>query len=195
MKILENVIVSSVIKWSKKKTCGIVLMLLSFIVMLSPNFKTDPLSVIGIIYILFHISVIMYIKIFTIKSARQEFDKYRNSWNTMFKDNSFDSYFKLEDIFDPFFEFNFNAEATHRKFREEFFNRDYYDRNTKTYRYSDDINNALKYFGYSSLKEIKSDLLKKKYKELLKKVHPDNGGTKEETETLIRNYNLLKEKI
>ena len=49
------------------------------------------------------------------------------------QDNSFDQYFKWNEIFDMFFE------------------------------------RALKYFGYSATSEIKEDVLKRKYKEMLKR--------------------------
>lgn len=167
--------------------------------MLISTLKTKPANIITVIFVCGHLSIIIFAKTYGIKKAKKEFAQYRKLWNETFKDNSFDQYFKLNEIFDMFFEDIFKTTMSERILRDMLHNKtykkDWYNRRTQKYEYPNTIERALKYFGYSTTSEIKEDVLKRKYKEMLKKVHPDNGGSTAATEELIKNYNILKETI
>lgn len=58
-----------------------------------------------------------------------------------------------------------------------------------------DAYEALKIFGLKDIRDTNSDLLKKKFKRLIKKYHPDVGGNEEMATNINLAYELLRELI
>ena len=50
---------------------------------------------------------------------------------------------------------------------------------------------ALILFGYKDISLVTESDLKKKYRFLIKKAHPDNGGSEEKTQTINECYKVL----
>lgn len=118
----------------------------------------------------------------------------------------FDFQQQLEYDFNKFFndfyqaEFEFKRYQNFKQTQDEFrqnkqqyndnFNRYTYNNYNKDM-YSKDITKALILFGYKDINLVTKEDLKKKYRYLMKKAHPDNGGSVEKTQTLTECYNIL----
>lgn len=189
-KITESIITSAIFKWSKQKTTKVFIsMFLLLIVIGYLTLKVDKSIIIFSVFPVITLFVVFYVKTIATVAAKEDFDRYRKKWNNTFKDNSFDNYFSIEDYFDFFFETDFSYKMNLRALQIA-------QKNKKDV--TELINNvgkALKYFGYSSLKEVSKSDLKRKYHNYLQKVHPDNGGSAAATDELIKNYNILKTSI
>ena len=193
-KSLESVITKSIIKWNKLKTITISAAMALMLILVGVGTLTVDKSICTLaVFPVMTLFVIFYAKTIGVEEAKREFAAYRRKWNETFRDNSFDSYFKLNDYFDFLFESEFLFQMNRRLLKmatENNFKR-FAQKNTR----SNEVMMALKYFGYSSIKDINKEILKRKYREELRRVHPDAGGTVEETEKLIKYYNVLKEAI
>lgn len=197
-KAIESIVARVIIKWSKAKTIKISLALFTMLILIGYGATIEKSIVTLAIFPVITLFVIFYVRTFGRIEAEQEFAKYRHKWNSTFGDNSFDTYFTLDNYFDLFFESDFLFEMNMRLLKmaaQKTSKKGYYDSSSQKYVYPKDITVALKYFGYNSLKEIKLDTLKKEYHKRLRIVHPDNGGTPAAAEELIKNYNVLKEAI
>lgn len=194
-KALESVISKSIIKWSKAKAITISMTMAIMLILIGYTTLTVDKSISALaVFPAMTLFVIFYTRTIGVMEAEREFAAYRKRWNDTFRDNSFDSYFTISDYFDLFFESDFLFEMNRRLIRmaaENHFKQ--HQKNASAA--SGKIALALKYFGYSSIKDVKEETLKKKYREQLRKVHPDAGGSAAETEKLIEYYNALKEAI
>ncbi len=136
----------------------------------------------------------------------KEIAEKRQEWNNYFQDDSFDKFFADNVISSELFEFIYNLQFQKRileqKINSQEYNEHYQQSDEKTdQQYNSrsgneqDILSALKYFGYNSIHEVNESILKKKYKKMLTKAHPDNGGSVDETQKMNFYYDVLKRAI
>lgn len=108
--------------------------------------------------------------------------------------------YDFERFFNDFYsaEFEFKRYQESKQAQEEFWQY----KNAKRYGYenkqkqadnidTNKLTKALILFGYKDLSQINKDELKKKYRVLIKKAHPDNGGSEEKTQLINESYRLL----
>lgn len=118
----------------------------------------------------------------------------------------FDFQQQIEYDFNQFFNDFYNAEFEFKRYQEfkkaqdefrekkKYYNNDYnrytynnYDRNIN----NNEVTKALILFGYKDISLVTESDLKKKYRFLIKKAHPDNGGSEEKTQTINECYKVL----
>ena len=58
-----------------------------------------------------------------------------------------------------------------------------------------ELSNALKFFGFRKLQDINPTKLKKQYRDLIKKAHPDNGGSIQQTQEVNKYYKILEKQF
>lgn len=202
MSVLESELVKYIAKWSNKKVLKNLVLngfgFLFFLIMTSLNM----VNVIPCLYFLTVFTTVFYVKYIVLSKAEKRFAVYRNVWNRSFGDNSFDSYFKLYDMFDIFFETKYQEAAKQKQINDAYYDTFHfkytnstkeYNRSTKKWYPNSAAINAMHAFGYSTLDNLSESELKRRFKQLLKKVHPDNGGTDEATLKLVENYEILKQ--
>lgn len=185
-------------RWSKKKTK----VLISILVLFTIGSMNVPLQ--GLIFLGILIFIIRARN--TGKKEQKEYiSKLRDYWNNYFKDNSFDDYFvdliQEVEYFERIYRLEFelrrlrqaqkqNANQDKQENKEEYKK---YEKDSSTTNRNDELENALIYFKFKSLGEVSKDTLKKVYKSKIIEVHPDIGGSIDETQILNKYYNLLKQ--
>lgn len=102
-------------------------------------------------------------------------------------DKFFNEFQKAEYDFERYQRFK-RAQEEYRQQKEQNNYSDYTYSNTPIQK---DIKEAMILFGYKDLKEINEKSLKQKYRVLIKKAHPDNGGSLEKTKIINIHYNTL----
>jgi hypothetical protein len=192
-----------VIKWSKTKTIVIVSLLALF----------DVCSYYSIMQLIIFSGLIFFIitkRRKYQKEIKQLIAKLKEEWNTFFKDYSFDIYFTKEvqwsatfvRLYKLEFELKKRNEADRRaqENKKKADEREYNQRkhnneqnNQKTNNtQTDDLTNALKYFKFRSISDVKEIDLKRIYKSKIIEFHPDNGGSIKDAQILNKHYNVLK---
>ena len=123
----------------------------------------------------------------------------RKIWNEQFKDNSFDKIFNeymcYSDFFNEYFEKEFQKRTEKENESKSNTQKESKTNTQNQKRGKSELELALEYFGYINIMDVDMPSLKNKYKRLIVKNHPDNGGNLEETKKINRYYVLLKEKV
>ena len=174
-------------------------------------FLIDAIGCFGSDIITFSIDVYFLVLIYRVRKLKKHntkihLEKLRKQWNETFGDNSFDNYFDAKTIKSKLFTEYFNSEFARRCMEEEMKrkfnknnNKSYNKQNSnneksekKQYNNTNELDCALNFFNYKSLNEVKLDELKARYRKMVKKFHPDNGGDIQDVQKLNIYYNKIK---
>lgn len=174
-------------------------------------FLIDAIGCFGSDIITFSIDIYFLVLIYRVRKLKKHntkihLEKLRKQWNETFGDNSFDNYFDAKTIKSKLFTEYFNSEFARRCMEEEMKrkfnknnNKSYNKQNSnneksekKQYNNTNELDCALNFFNYKSLNEVKLDELKARYRKMVKKFHPDNGGDIQDVQKLNIYYNKIK---
>lgn len=165
----------------EKQFLKLILLILIPVIVISQFFLEKFWLFIIISIIIFITFLLLYcIYLFHSKSnrsnGREMYDEYRQFYDDFYKNGKdYTTYQKRT--------FGRNEETGYRY--------DEFDKCYEDMKYEE----ALNMFGYKSFDFISKYDLKKKYKKLMKKAHPDNGGSAKQTQKVNEFYNMLLKKI
>lgn len=144
--------------------------------------------IIKIIFVVIIIGII--IVIFDILKIINDTNKYYQESERMSEE--------YKEFYEKFFENGNNYQYYQKRTFKGFENEEEYQENEfdKNITKQDiELSNALKFFGFRKIQEVNPNKLKKQYRDLIKKAHPDNGGSIQQTQEVNKNYKILEKQF